>query len=429
MSPSEILGGRYELGEVIGSGGMATVYRGWDRVLKRPVAVKVLSSAYAGDEDFVARFRREARAAANLNNPGVVSVFDTGSDGGRHFIVMELVEGRTLAEEIAEHGALDLERARDIAERVAGALQFAHANGIVHRDVKPGNVMLTPSGEVKVMDFGIARAAGGDTLTTTSSVLGTANYLAPEQAESKPVDPRTDVYALGVVLYEMLTGRPPFTGETAISVAYKHVREKPRPPSSVNPEVPAALEAITLKALAKDPQARYQSAEEMRRALVAAGAGEVEDTALGATTPIGTGERTEAMAPVEPTSVLGPGDLHEAPPEPPPERRSIWPFVLGVVLVLAGAALAVALVAGNGGGGPSPARSPSHRPPRTSTPPTTPPPTHSSSPSVPSSPSSQPTSSPTPRRTTLPPPTPSLSPSVSPSAVAIGASPSPSPPT
>ena len=436
MTASNTLDGRYELGEVLGSGGMATVYRGTDRVLNRPVAVKVLSPEYAGDGDFVGRFRREAQAAAKLNDPGVVAVYDSGSDGGRHYIVMELVEGTTLADQLAEDGSVDPRRAAQIAERVAAALQFAHDNGLVHRDIKPGNVMLTPSGDVKVMDFGIARATGADTFTRTSSVLGTVAYLAPEQAESRPVDARTDVYALGVVLYEMLTGKPPFAGETAVAVAYKHVREQPVPPTRSNPEVPAPLEAITLKALAKDPADRYQSAEEMRDDLARAAAGApVATTMLGATAPMGatapTGateqmgapDSTMAMPPIDKTSVMEPTAVHEAPPEPPRERRRIWPIVVAAAIVIAVAALAIALLAGGGGGGPAPrgTSSPSSHP---SSRPSTP----SVQPSTPASPSPSPPppSSPPPSPASSPPATPSVPVTATPSVSPISSS-SPSP--
>jgi eukaryotic-like serine/threonine-protein kinase len=244
---------------------MATVYRGRDRVLGRTVAVKVLAPNYARDQAFVARFRREAQNAARMNHPGVVNVYDTGSDNGTHYIVMEHVQGRTLSEILKTEGRLMPERAAEIAEAVAAALSFAHEQGIVHRDIKPANIMITSSGEVKVMDFGIARAlTSGDTLTQTATVLGTATYLSPEQAQGEPVDARSDIYSLGVVLYEMLTGQPPFAGDSAVSVAYKHVREEPPLPSKLEPAVPAALQAVTMKALAKNPDNRYQSAEEMR---------------------------------------------------------------------------------------------------------------------------------------------------------------------
>jgi serine/threonine-protein kinase len=260
-----VLAGRYELEGELGHGGMATVYRGTDRVLHRPVAVKVLAAHHARDLDFVARFRREAQAAARLNHPNVVAVYDTGEDGDRYFIVMELVDGHTLQEVLRERGPLSPDEAAAIAEQAAAALAAAHAEGIVHRDIKPANIMITPSGDVKVMDFGIARAATvGDSITRTTSVLGTASYLSPEQAESRPLDARSDIYSLGVVLYEMLAGRAPFEGETAVSVAYKHVNEQPVPPSRHHPDVPAELEAIALQAMAKDPAHRYQQAEDMR---------------------------------------------------------------------------------------------------------------------------------------------------------------------
>ena len=244
---------------------MATVYRGKDRVLGRTVAIKVLAPNYARDQAFVARFRREAQAAARMNHPGVVNVYDTGSDNGTHYIVMEHVQGRTLSEILKSEGRLMPERAAEIAEAVAAALSFAHEQGIVHRDIKPANIMITSSGEVKVMDFGIARAiTSDDTLTQTATVLGTATYLSPEQAQGEPVDARSDIYSLGVVLYEMLTGQPPFAGESAVSVAYKHVREEPTVPTKLEAAIPAGLEAVTMKALAKNPGNRYQSAEEMR---------------------------------------------------------------------------------------------------------------------------------------------------------------------
>src|SRR5947208_595136 len=243
---------------------MATVHRGTDRVLHRTVAVKVLADPYASDETFVERFRREARSAAGLNHPGIVSVFDSGSDDGSHYIVMEHVQGRTVAEELAASGPLPPARAAEIAERAAAALEFAHENGIVHRDVKPANIMLGPNGDVKVMDFGIARAASGDAITTGAPVLGTAKYLSPEQAEGKPADARTDVYALGVTLFEMLTGTQPFDGDSPVAIAYKHVQEEPAPPSELNPAIPAPLDEIVLRALQKDPANRYRSAEDMR---------------------------------------------------------------------------------------------------------------------------------------------------------------------
>ncbi len=262
-----IFNGRYELHRRLGRGGMAEVYLARDQLLDRPVAVKVLFPALATDAGFVERFRREAQAAANLQHPNIVSVFDWGEANGTYFIVMEYVEGHTLADTIREEGRLHPDRAAEITADIAAALGFAHRNRVVHRDVKPGNVLLTRDGGVKVADFGIARALSDSTdqnLTKTGSVMGTATYFSPEQARGAPVDPRSDLYSLGVVLYEMTTGHPPFGGDSAVAIAYKHVQENPMPPRRVDPSLPETLEAITLKCLAKNPANRYPSAQDLR---------------------------------------------------------------------------------------------------------------------------------------------------------------------
>ncbi len=276
-----LVGGRYQLGEVIGRGGMAEVLHGTDVRLGRDVAVKVLREDLARDPSFQARFRREAQSAASLDAPTIVAVYDTGEDDrGVPWIVMEYVDGRTLREVLNTEGRLLPTRAFEICADVCSALEASHAAGMVHRDIKPANVMLTSRGEVKVMDFGIARAAAGSesTMTQTSAVIGTAAYLSPEQARGEHVDARSDIYSTGCLLYELVTGAPPFTGESPVAVAYQHVREDPVPPSEFDPSLPAAvaadLDAVILKAMAKNPANRYQSADEMREDLLRAVAGQ-----------------------------------------------------------------------------------------------------------------------------------------------------------
>ena len=233
-----MLAGRYAVGEVLGRGGMAEVYLATDRVLDRPVAVKVLGSWLADDGTFVERFRREALAAARISHPNLVAVFDAGADGEVHFIVMEYVPGETLAEVLRREGRIAPGRAAAIAASVGDALEVAHAARIVHRDVKPANVMLTGDGRIKLMDLGIARGLDGEDITRTSSILGTAGYVSPEQARGERVDHRSDIYSLGCVLYEMLTGRQPFEADNPVAVAYQHVHDAPIPPSSLEPSVP-----------------------------------------------------------------------------------------------------------------------------------------------------------------------------------------------
>ncbi|MGP3978656.1 Stk1 family PASTA domain-containing Ser/Thr kinase [Streptomyces sp. 8N114] len=270
MEEPRRLGGRYELGSVLGRGGMAEVYLAQDTRLGRTVAVKTLRVDLARDPSFQARFRREAQSAASLNHPAIVAVYDTGEDYvdgvSIPYIVMEYVDGSTLRELLHSGRKLLPERAMEMCVGILQALEYSHRNGIVHRDIKPANVMLTRNGQVKVMDFGIARAMGdsGMTMTQTAAVIGTAQYLSPEQAKGETVDSRSDLYSTGCLLYELLTVRPPFVGDSPVAVAYQHVREEPQPPSAFDPEISPAMDAIVLKALVKDPDYRYQSADEMR---------------------------------------------------------------------------------------------------------------------------------------------------------------------
>ncbi|MEV0382966.1 Stk1 family PASTA domain-containing Ser/Thr kinase [Nonomuraea sp. NPDC050643] len=270
MTQPRLLGGRYELDGVVGRGGMAEVYRARDIRLDRIVAIKTLRSDLARDHTFQARFRREAQSAASLNHPAVVAVYDTGEDVSEGapvpYIVMEYVDGRTLRDLLRQDRRLLPERATELVDGILRALDYSHRGGIVHRDIKPANVMITRAGDVKVMDFGIARAMADSaaTMTQTAQVIGTAQYLSPEQARGERVDARSDIYSTGCVLYELLTGQPPFTGDSPVAIAYQHVREEPIPPSQIDPEIPAWADAIVLKAMAKDPAHRYQNASEMR---------------------------------------------------------------------------------------------------------------------------------------------------------------------
>jgi len=343
-----VLGGRYRLEARIGSGGMAEVHRGFDTTLNRTVAVKVLLPQFARDASFVERFRREAQAAARLNQPNIVGVYDSGADGETQYIVMEFIEGRTLADFLSGGGSLTPMQAVEVAEKICDALSYAHARGVIHRDIKPANIMVTRSGEVKVMDFGIARiVAGPETAPQTSAVLGTAAYISPEQAQGHGVDGRTDIYSLGAVLYEMLAERPPFVGDSPVSVAYKQVNETPEPPSTHNPDVPPRLDAVVMRALAKNPANRYQGAAEFEDDLRRVRAGqEVEATPL---LPAG-GEATQVISRQQ-TAVL--------PPTADPEGggRKIWLGVLIGVLIVAilaggGYLLATTLLSDEGGTSP-----------------------------------------------------------------------------
>jgi serine/threonine-protein kinase len=334
MSETRVLGDRYELGEVIGRGGMAEVRRGRDSRLGRTVAVKMLRVDHASDPTFQARFRREAQSAASLNHRNIVAVYDSGEDllAGQlvPYIVMEYVEGRTLRELIKDRARFTPERAIEITEGILEALEYSHRAGIVHRDIKPGNVMLNTAGEVKVMDFGIARSLAdeGLTLTQTAAVVGTAQYISPEQARGEAADARSDLYAVGCVLYELLTGRPPFVGDSLVSVAVSHVREMPTPPSAHDPSIPPDLDAVVMKALAKDRLERYQSAQEMRE--------DLRRIAAGIPVAAAASEATTAL--ISPVAAAAPYDdatiMREEVAEEEPRGTPWGKLALGALAVL-----------------------------------------------------------------------------------------------
>jgi serine/threonine-protein kinase len=357
MTTPQVLGERYEIGGVLGRGGMAEVHRGRDLRLGREVAVKVLRHDLARDPSFQVRFRREAQASASLNHPAIVAVYDTGEDrtttGATPYIVMEYVEGETLRDVIRREGHLPSERAMTLAADICGALDFSHRNGIVHRDVKPGNVMITPQGTVKVMDFGIARAVSDSaaTMTSTAAVIGTAQYLSPEQARGESVDARSDVYSMGCLLYELVTGAPPFSGDSPVAVAYQHVREDPRLPSSINPEVPAELDAILLKAMSKNPANRYQSAAEMRNDLLRALAGQ----RVEATPVMGDAEKTTILAAIP--GGYGDDDRWDDEDERGRRRkRKIIAIVAVLAVLLLGGSIAAAIALSGDGTPPATAQ-------------------------------------------------------------------------
>jgi beta-lactam-binding protein with PASTA domain/predicted Ser/Thr protein kinase len=342
MTQPRLVGARYELGELVGYGGMAEVHRGWDSRLNREVAIKVLRADLARDPSFLARFRREAHSAAGLNHPSIVSVYDTGEDIGpegtpQPFIVMEYVQGRTLRDIVKSEGRLPARRAMEIIADVCAALDFSHRNGIIHRDIKPANVMITPQGAVKVMDFGIARAIADNsaTITQTANVIGTAQYLSPEQARGETVDARSDVYSTGCLLYELVTGVPPFQGDSPVAVAFQHVRENPVLPSARNPEIPRAIDSIAMKALAKNPFNRYQSAGDMRQDLQRA----LADQPVSAEAVMTDAERTQFIARTPPPPVAVRRDEY-LPPDEDNHRRTglIWAAVVVALLLVIGAA-------------------------------------------------------------------------------------------
>ena len=353
-----VLGGRYLLKDKVGNGGMASVYRAQDQVLDRTVAVKIMLPQYAGDATFAARFKQEAQAAAGLSSPYIVGVYDWGKDGDTYYIVMEYLRGTDLKSGVRSHGALDPKKVAQIGSQICGALSVAHKHEIIHRDIKPQNIMVLPDGNIKVMDFGIARAKNSH-LTQDNNVLGTAHYVSPEQTRGQDLGPTSDIYSLGVVMYECATGRVPFDGDDAISVALKQVNELPVPPSQVNPSVDPALERIILKCMEKDPANRFQTADELRQVLNAYAAGRAVDVAEptrviagaamgGAETRV-MSDATQAM--VRPAGSANPGSTAAGPRAAAASQRSqngyeepkksngakIAAIVIGAIAVIAAA--------------------------------------------------------------------------------------------
>lgn len=352
-STQRMLGDRYEIGEVIGRGGMAEVHEGRDLRLGRRVAVKILRPDLARDPSFQARFRREAQSAAALNHPNIVAVYDTGEDvlAGEGadaivvpYIVMEYVDGMTLRQLLASGRRLLPERALEISGGVLSALDYAHRHGIVHRDIKPANVMLTRTGDVKVMDFGIARALNdvGNTMTATSAVMGTAQYLSPEQARGEVVDARSDLYSAGVLLYELLTGRPPFTGDSPVSIAYQHVSEMPTPPSQVDGGVSAEIDTVVMHSLSKRADDRYQTAAEFRTDVERAVAG----SPVTAAVPMVVGEHTAQMPAVAAAGLDYRDDYRR--PARRPRRGGFWAIsIIAIILAIVGAVVIGRFVLGS----------------------------------------------------------------------------------
>ena len=329
-----IFGRRYRATEKIGAGGMAEVYKAVDETLGRTVAVKVLHPRYASDPNFATRFRREAQAAAQLQSPNIVNMYDWGQDGDTYYIVMELVRGTDLKAIITENGPLESKRVAEIGAQVCSALSVAHGYDVIHRDIKPHNLMVAPDGSVKVMDFGIARA-GNTTMTQTGSVLGTAHYVSPEQAQGRELKAQSDLYSLGVVLYEAATGRVPFDADTPVAVALKQVNEQPVRPTRVNPRVDLGLERVIGRALSKDPAKRYATAEEMRRDLLRVVSG--EPTAAQATSVIPTApssDHTSVLPQITETDPYAGGGAPNI--RPVPQKRPVWPWIAVAILLLIG---------------------------------------------------------------------------------------------
>jgi serine/threonine-protein kinase len=344
-----ILDGRYRILSKLGTGGMATVYLAEDQELGRRVAIKLLDERHAQDEQFVERFRREAESAAGLSHPNVVSIYDRGEVEGTYYIAMEYLEGKTLKELLVARGPTPVRVAIDYTRQILSALEFSHRNGIVHRDIKPHNVVVAPDGRLKVTDFGIARS-GSSQMTEAGSIIGTAQYLSPEQAQGAPVHPSSDLYSVGVVLYEMLTGTVPFTGDTALEIAMKHLNTAPEPPSEQKRpaelgEVPHELDLVVLRALAKDPAERYQTAREMDADLarVAQGLPVAHETEEAATAVL-SGAGLEAATQVVPAAARGQAAGHVPPRygryydyEEGTPRRPIWPWLLAALLLMGAA--------------------------------------------------------------------------------------------
>jgi beta-lactam-binding protein with PASTA domain/predicted Ser/Thr protein kinase len=342
--------GRYRIIRKLGSGGMANVYLAEDEELGRRVAIKILNDRHASDDQFVERFRREASNAAGLSHPNIVSIYDRGEAEGTYYIAMEYLEGRSLKERIVADGPLPIRDAVEVTRQILRAIGFAHRRGIVHRDIKPHNVLLVQDGpgdeRFKVTDFGISRTTASQ-MTEAGSIVGTAQYLSPEQARGAPVDQRSDVYSVGIVLYELLTGKLPFTGETPLEIAMKHLSEVPKPPSELREDVTADLDMIVLRALAKDPSDRYESAEEMEKELarVAGGGGVSTETAEAATAVLaGAGLADAAPTMISRRPVVAPRDdtyrsRYYEYEEPRRRRRPLWPWLLAILL-LAGAVVA-----------------------------------------------------------------------------------------
>src|SRR5438105_4910014 len=343
-----VFDGRYKILRKLGTGGMADVYLAEDQELGRRVAIKILNDRHAADDSFVERFRREAKNAAGLSHPNIVSIYDRGEAEGTYYIAMEFLDGRSLKELIVSRGSAPIRTTIEYARQILAAVGFAHRHGIVHRDIKPHNVLVGPEGRLKVTDFGIARS-GASQMTEVGSIIGTAQYLSPEQARGSPVDQTSDLYSVGVVLYELLTGQVPFTGDTPLEIAMKHLSEVPKPPSELRPEVPHDVDMVVLGALAKDPSERYRSAEEMDADLerILQGLPVGEETANAATAVL-SGSGVIAAAPTSvitrptagaPTRPAPPGST---PPSgyygyegPPRRRRPVWPWILAVLLLAA----------------------------------------------------------------------------------------------